>query len=184
MTNAQQELDDEILSACHDGELPPTEADAVRRRLAREPNLAERLRAMQRVDEAAVGAFRALDLEPLPERTLELLQAAEAEHRERRSANGNVVAIRGRSGRRPGRRCRWPVALAAGLALATGFWLGVLVPDDGTSLAGTFVGQSVCEPDRGRQSPGGGAALTNDAKAAGGRPPAATVPGTLPGVAS
>ena len=78
MRDAQQELDDEILSACHDGELPTTEADAVRRRLAREPELADRLHAIQSVDAATVGAFRAQDGHALPERVLELLAAGQS----------------------------------------------------------------------------------------------------------
>ncbi len=83
MPDAQQELDDEILSACHDGELPATEADAVRRRLQREPQLADRLHAIQYVDTAAAEAFRARDRQALPEQVLELLQSAEREYRER-----------------------------------------------------------------------------------------------------
>lgn len=94
MIDAQQELDDEILSACHDGELPPTESDAVRRRLAREPELAERLFAMQCVDAAVVTAFRTVDREPLPARILDRLRAEEDEQVARRLAARKVVPMR------------------------------------------------------------------------------------------
>ena len=102
MNNAQQELDDEILSACHDGELPPSEVEAVRRRLAREPELAARLHAIQHVDAAATGALRAQDGLPLPERVLKLLEAAEREDARRR-ATSNVVFL----GEAVTRRRRW-----------------------------------------------------------------------------
>jgi anti-sigma factor RsiW len=144
MIDAQQELDDEILSACHDGELPPTEAEAVRRRLAREPDLAERLYAIRYVDGAAAGAFRALDRQPLPARTLELLHAAEAEHRERRLESTNVVPLRQPITSRRSRLFRWPAAIAASVALGVGFAAGALLPDDLRS-AGIGVGQHACE---------------------------------------
>ena len=118
MSNPQQELDDEILSACHDGELPPTEADAVRRRLAREPELAVRLRAMQYVDAAAAGALRAHDGTPVPKRILILLERAEREHALRLAA-GNVVPLR-KPDAAPGIRCRWSAAMRAGLAFLNG----------------------------------------------------------------
>ena len=117
MNNAQQELDDEILSACHDGELPTAEAEAVRRRLAREPELAERLHAMEYVDAAAAGALRARDELPLPERVLALLDEAEREEATCR-ANGTVIFLR-EAGTAPGpRRRKWFVAVAAGIASA------------------------------------------------------------------
>lgn len=112
MHDAQQELDDEILSACHDGELPPTDAEAVRRRLAREPELAHRLRAMQYVDTAAAGAFRAHDRQALPERILKLLETAEHEHRER---SGDVVLLQESSAHR---RRPWSAAVSTSIASA------------------------------------------------------------------
>jgi anti-sigma factor RsiW len=117
VNDAQQELDDEILSACHDGELPPTEAEAVRRRLAREPELAARLHAMQCVDAAAAGALRAQDRRPLPERTLELLAKAEREDETRR-ATANVVLLRKASAAGGTSRRRRGFATAAGIVSA------------------------------------------------------------------
>lgn len=114
MNNAQQELDDEILSACHDGELPSTDSDAVQRRLAREPELADRLQAMQYVDAVAAGAFRARDRQPVPERILELLARAEQQDRERRRETANVVSLNGPGVERP--RRRWFAAAAAAAA--------------------------------------------------------------------
>ena len=114
MNNAQQELDDEILSACHDGELPPAEAEAVRRRLAREPALADRLHAMQYVDAAAAGALRAPDGTPVPERILMLLERAEREQAKRLEA-GNVVPLRTPPAARGFRR-RWSAAIRGRVA--------------------------------------------------------------------
>lgn len=145
MTDAQQELDDEILSACHDGELPPTEAEAVRRRLAREPELAERLCAMQYVDDAAAGAFRGLDRKPVPARTLELLHAAEAEHRQRQLESTSVVPLRQPVAAQRRRLFRWPVAIAASVALGVGFAAGALLPNDVRYDAGKTAGQHSCE---------------------------------------
>ncbi|HEX2139881.1 MAG TPA: hypothetical protein VHG33_09230 [Woeseiaceae bacterium] len=118
MIDAQQELDDEILSACHDGELPPTEAEAVRRRLTREPELAERLLAMQRVEEAAVSVFRSIDRRPVPERILDLLQADQDLQREKRSETSNVVHLRQPPPARGSRLYRWPIVVAARIVMA------------------------------------------------------------------
>jgi anti-sigma factor RsiW len=113
MIDAQQELDDEILSACHDGELPPTEAEAVRRRLSREPELAGRLAAMQRVDRAVVTAFRSIDRQPGPERVLELLHA-DQDLQCARQQSGTVVPLRRPAAlRRRGHLLRWLAAFAA-----------------------------------------------------------------------
>ena len=127
VSNAQQELDDEILSACHDGELPPTEVEAVRRRLAREPDLAERLHAMQHVDAVTAGALRAQDGLPLPGRILELLEQAERQDLQRleeagredtsRQGSGKVVFLR-ETDAGGTRRRGWLAAVAAGFASA------------------------------------------------------------------
>ena len=117
MTDAQQELDDEILSACHDGELPPSEAEAVGRRLSREPELAGRLSAMQRVDRAVVAAFRSIDRQPIPGRVLELLHADQEMQCTRQLDTSNVVRLRRPAAvRRRGRLLRWPAAFAARIA--------------------------------------------------------------------
>lgn len=118
MTDAQQELDDEILSACHDGELPPTEADAVRRRLVREPELAKRLFAIQCVDAAVVSAFRSVDREPVPAGILARLRADEDESRERRLEARNVVALRKPLAGRAWQHFGWLVAVASRAATA------------------------------------------------------------------
>lgn len=117
MNNAQQELDDEILSACHDGELPLSEVEAVRRRLAREPELAARLHAIQHVDAAAAGALRVQDGLPLPERILELLEQAEREDA-RRQASSNVVFLSKADAAAGTRRRRWSAVRAR---IAAGF---------------------------------------------------------------
>jgi anti-sigma factor RsiW len=119
MIDAQQELDDEILSACHDGELPPTEAEAVRRRLAREPELAERLSAMRRVDAAVVSAFRAIDRQPVPGRVLDLLHADQDRQRKRQLETGHVLRFRKpAAARRAAGLLRRIAAFGAGIAAA------------------------------------------------------------------
>ncbi len=149
MIDPQQELDDEILSACRDGELSPSEADAVRRRLAREPEFAERLHAMQYVDGIATAAFQRIDRQALPERTLGLLYAAEAEDRPRRLESINVVPLQRPSRDRRSSVLRWPVALAAGAAFGAGFLAGVLMPDDIRLRGAAAIGQPACEQGTG-----------------------------------
>ncbi len=108
--------DDDRLSALIDGTLPRDETAALRERLAREPALAARFAAMERANRAVRDAYRDVVDEPLPERVLELLGAAQ-------TRPANVVALDARRSRRA--RPAWlPQAVAAGIALAIGVGLG------------------------------------------------------------
>lgn len=125
MSDERQERDDELLSAYLDGELSQPQVDELTSRLAREPELAERLEAMRSVDKAAVAAFRAVDERQIPERILDLI--GEDEHSDAGEAS-NVVQIR-----RPAinRFIQPPVAIAASVALVAGFYLSALLGDGG-----------------------------------------------------
>lgn len=109
--------DDEALSALLDGALPREEADALRSRLAREPELAARFEALQRADRAVRDAYRDVVDEPLPSRVLDLLSAPRGADDGQR-----VVALERRP--RAAARAWLPHALAAGIALAVGLGIG------------------------------------------------------------
>jgi hypothetical protein len=125
-----QKLDDEILAAWMDGELPPAQADQVTSRLAREPALARRLEAMRAVDAAAVGAFRSVDERPMPERVLDLIHAGADEIQS--GETSNVVRLRTPA---VARFAEWPVAVAASVALAFGFALSSVLQDGAAPAA-------------------------------------------------
>ncbi|MGH8193968.1 MAG: hypothetical protein ACREQ8_06155 [Woeseiaceae bacterium] len=128
MSDERQELDDELLSAYLDGELSQPQADELTSRVAREPELAERLEAMRSVDKAAVAAFRAVDERQIPERILDLMGEDEEARRSDAGEASNVVQIR-----RPAinRFIQPPVAIAASVALVVGFYLRALLGDGG-----------------------------------------------------
>jgi hypothetical protein len=119
-----QERDDELLSAWLDDELPEDQAEELASRLAREPALARRLEAMRSVDSAAVAALSSIDEQPIPERILDLLGPDADEPQQRGSATGNVVPLK-----RPmiARFLQAPVAIAASVALAVGFYLSTIL---------------------------------------------------------
>jgi hypothetical protein len=95
--------DDLALSALLDGELSIDDAAALRRRLTRDPQLSRRLEELQEVDEGLRGAYGGIAQERLPAQVLGLLPA---EHRS---------------------RARVPWQVAAGLGLAAGILLTLLV---------------------------------------------------------
>lgn len=127
--SSEKQDDGERLSAYIDGELPRAEADELERRLAREPELSRRLQAMRTMDRATAAAFHAGDERPLPKRVLELLGEAE----EPRASN--VVPLRRTW---PAELFRLPVALAAGVALAVGVWLGGRLDSGSTPADGAW----------------------------------------------
>jgi hypothetical protein len=126
MSDERQERDDELLSAYLDGELSQPQADELTSRLARQPELAERLEAMRSVDKAAVAAFRALDEKPIPERILDLIGEDEEGRHSVAGGARNVAQMT-----RPviNRFIQWPVAIAASVALIVGFYLSALLGD-------------------------------------------------------
>ena len=109
--------DDEALSALLDGAWPAAEAERLRQRLAREPALTERLRALEHANEAVRRTYRGVVDEPLPARVLELL-AVPAQSR------SNVVDL---TKKRAPTWVTLPLAAAASIALVVGLSLGVLL---------------------------------------------------------
>lgn len=133
--------DDAALSAFIDGSLPAAEAEALRRRLEREPALAQRLEALSRVDALLGAVYGGVASEPLPQRVVDLLRVPED-----RQQPSNVVPLQ----RRPASRfATVPAAIAAGVALAVGFGLSfVLVPETRSPGSLAFVAESgLIEPD-------------------------------------
>jgi hypothetical protein len=95
--------DDQALSALLDGALSSEDSAALRRRLAHDPQLARRMTELQGVDESLRRAYGGIAEEPLPPQVLALLPS------------------------KPRSRARLPWAVAAGLALAAGILLTLLV---------------------------------------------------------
>ena len=118
MNDHSPTTDDEALSALLDGALPAAEAERLRLRLAREPALTERLRALEQANEAVRRTYTGVVDEPLPARVLELL----AEPTQSRS---NVVDLPKK--RAPHTWLTLPLAAAASVALVVGGSLGVLL---------------------------------------------------------
>lgn len=118
--------DDERLSAYLDDMLPVEERAALERRLAAEPALAARLRALARADVAVRQAYAPAIEEPLPQSVLALLE------RERGDATAAaaappVVDLAARREARVRRVGAAPAALAAGIALVVGVVAGIAV---------------------------------------------------------
>ncbi len=119
MTEQAEYSDDEALSAWLDGELPQAEADRLTERLASEPALANRLEAMRSADGRVRDAFAALDDVPMPQSVLDLL-GKEHSRAPARDAGSNVVSFPRRT-LQPFLQA--PVAIAAAVALAAGFFV-------------------------------------------------------------
>ena len=124
MSNEQRSAaDDEALSALLDGELGADEAHRLRQRLARDPVLAARLAVLEKANSTVRAAYAPVADEPLPERLVELLSAAERDDSDRGDPQrDNVVPLPKRSSRRI---FAVPASLAAGIALAVGLVLGI-----------------------------------------------------------
>lgn len=120
MTEQAEYSDDEALSAWLDGELPQAEADRLTERLASEPALARRLEAMRSADGRVRDAFAALDDVPMPQSVLDLLPQEQPAAPPQDVTSNNVVSF-------PRRIVQpflqAPVAIAAAVALAAGFFV-------------------------------------------------------------
>ncbi|MGV3593149.1 MAG: anti-sigma factor family protein [Gammaproteobacteria bacterium] len=116
--NGNRTIDDTMLSAYIDGELPPQDADDVRAAVDADPLLAERLAALRSVDALVARHARALDDTPLPSSVLEMLQAEAAPQATVPAAN----VVRG-PWQRWTRASGLHLALAASLVLALGLVL-------------------------------------------------------------
>lgn len=116
--NGNRTIDDMMLSAYIDGELPQHDADDVRAAIEADPLLAERLAALRSVDALVARHAHALDDTPLPADVLAMLQAESTPQASAPAAN--VVH---------GPWQRWTrasgvhLALAASLVLALGLVL-------------------------------------------------------------
>lgn len=108
---------DELLSAYIDDELSTADRDALLQRLADEPELALRLEKMRSADEATRNLYAALDDRPMPDSVLALLADAPDEADD----GDNVISL---DDRRPAVAGWVPAALAAGVALVAGFFIG------------------------------------------------------------
>lgn len=114
--NTKREIDDVMLSAYLDGELPAQDLLNVRAALARDPALAARLAALQEVNTLVVHHARALDATPFPTSVLALLQP---------EARPTATVVQG-PWQRWSRHAGAQLALAASLVLALGFALNNL----------------------------------------------------------
>lgn len=115
--------DDEALSALLDGELDGAEAASLRRRIDREPELAARFAALGAANDRVRGAYAGVAAEPVPERVRALLD-------ESPRAVDSVVAFAARRERRRFASlstAHLSTAIAAGIALAVGIALGLLL---------------------------------------------------------
>jgi hypothetical protein len=119
--------DDELLSAHIDGALPPDRAALLERRLEAEPALARRLKQLERANSAVRDAYAPIAAEPLPQRVLDLIDAAPKTAR----SDADVVDLAARRGTRGLRFAPLPTSLAAGVALAIGLALGYVVASRG-----------------------------------------------------
>jgi hypothetical protein len=124
-------INDDMLSAFLDGELPEQELQAVRAAVASDPVLADRLAALRRVNELVTRHASALDPTPLPATVLALLQTESV------SAAPKATVLQGpwqRWSRHAGAR----MALAAGLVLTLAVAMNYLrtpAPGDLPALA-------------------------------------------------
>ena len=130
--NTNRIIDDDMLSAYLDGELPAQDLRDVRAALANDPALAARLAALQSVNDLVLRHAKALDSTPLPASVLSLLQAAgQAEAAGLQSAHAHhahagATIVQG-PWQRWSRHAGAQLALAATLVLALGLALSNLL---------------------------------------------------------
>ncbi|MDX1563538.1 MAG: hypothetical protein R3305_11460, partial [Gammaproteobacteria bacterium] len=118
--------DDERLSALIDGELGANAAAALEARLAAEPALAARLKALRGADRALRDAYAPVADELLPAELLALLADADESGDEAQRANVIPLGRRPEPRRAAQPRSFWiPTSIAAGIALAVGVTLGI-----------------------------------------------------------
>lgn len=129
---APPSFSDDMLSAYLDGELDPPQAMAVDRALGADPVLRARLARLREVD-VALSAALALDDVETPRRVMQMLSDAPASPvAEARAQDGDARPRSGAEIVRPFAFFRTrplaPMAMAASLALAAGYAIGVLQP--------------------------------------------------------
>jgi len=130
--NTNRTIDDDMLSAYLDGELPEQDLLRVRTALANDPVVAARLAALQRVNDLVLRHARALDATPVPASVLALLEAAEQTFSETETGqsftahSGGAKVVQG-PWQRWSRHTGAQIALAASLVLALGLALNNLL---------------------------------------------------------
>jgi anti-sigma factor RsiW len=152
--NTNRIIDDDMLSAYLDGELPAQDQRDVRLALASDPALAARLAALQRVNDLVLRHAKALDSTPMPASVLALLRTDAAEK--------TPVATRAKVVQGPWQR--WSrhtgaqLALAASLVLALGLALNNLLDPVESELPALATYANVLDT-----SPSGRSVAVNDA---------------------
>lgn len=112
MNGHLEQQDDSLLSAYLDGELAAEQADQLTERLAREPQLMQRLEAMRSADDATRAVFATIDDQPMPANVLEMLGAA------KKKPGATIIPFPQRVLQN---FAQMPVAIAASVALIAGF---------------------------------------------------------------
>lgn len=125
-------INDDTLSAFLDGELPENQMEAVRERLAEQPELAERLAELSAVDGTLRQHYGAIDDRPLPEAVQRMLSSADdqPDGEQKGASRGQVIEFP--LWRRARQALSQHTAVAATVALAVGFGLAHLSGDFGT----------------------------------------------------
>ncbi len=168
--------DDALLSALLDGELPAEQTEELRRRLAREPQLAARLEALRAAAARFTSVYSSVTDEPVPAHIAALLRASGGASGSAKSnasssvssgdtdfhsetTGATVVPFRRRF---VSQLLTMPSAMAAGIALMFGFLLAfVLVPqlrdagDTGLASVASLIGPDDPLYRVLEQSPGG-----------------------------
>ncbi len=131
-------INDEILSAFLDGELPESQVQRLRERLAKDPVLADRLAELSATDEALVRHYSAIDERPLPEGLQKLLaDSGTRSESEPQPETQSAQVIELPLWRRARQALSQHAGLAASVALALGFGLaqipGTLISETGDS---------------------------------------------------
>ncbi|AWB68267.1 hypothetical protein C2869_18425 [Saccharobesus litoralis] len=123
--NKQFEINDEVLSAFLDAELPEEQMQQVRDRLAEDDELAMRLADLSMVDELIVEQYNKINQRPLSSGVQALLDQAETNQQEQSSNNVVQLSL----WQKAQRQLKQPMAIAASVALVAGIGLAnVMMP--------------------------------------------------------
>lgn len=107
MENNMKELDSELLSRYLDGELPASEAQALRKRLLAEPELRQQFDQLRKVDQAVKVAFSQPGIDAVPAQVAHMVENAPVRRSTGRRQLGLAVAA--------------SLVAAAGLLLSNGW---------------------------------------------------------------
>lgn len=131
-------ITDEQLSAFLDAELPENEMEFIRQKISEDETLANRLAELAMVDEQIAQHYSAIDTQPLPEATVQLLSAAtqaqEQSNSQRHQSRANNVVDFPWWKKMP-RGLQLHAAVAACLVLVMGYGFIHLLPTQTDSSA-------------------------------------------------